>query len=123
MSELVSVLSRHFGGPRKLGDASSDALIADMRDLADDLNRTWWVRASMIIGVFIIELILFVIYHENATVVAGLFAAAGLTIGGAVSAMQTVTQEMARVRMLISVLPSLTPETLEELARKLIEKL
>jgi hypothetical protein len=123
LSDLAQVLQAHFEGPRKLGSGNENALVVDLSRLERDLERTWWVRVAMIAMVFVVELVLFVVYRENTTAVAALFAAAGVTIGGAITAMQGVTQEMTRVRLLLSVVPSLSPETLDELARKLIEKL
>jgi hypothetical protein len=123
LSELKEVLRRNFEGPRKLGAGDEKPLVSDLGRLERDLQRTWWVRIAMIAAVFVVELILFVIYRENTAAVAALFAAAGITIGGAITSVQGVTQEMTRVRLLLSVVPSLSPETLQELARKLIEKL
>jgi hypothetical protein len=91
--------------------------------LARNLKRAYWIRLS--IGVVVFLLLLFLVFRNSgdATVLAVTISATGITVGGTIAALRQVTEEMARVGLLLAVAPELTVEALTELAKTIVTKL
>src|SRR6516162_587755 len=99
MSRLLDTLRPFYRPPEVLGGGPIDrsALRAALLRLAADLRVLFWVRAAMIGTVFLIELVFAVIFFRSPIVLGGIAAGFGLTVAGALTAMQALSREMAEV--------------------------
>ncbi len=100
-----------------------DRLIGLLDDLAGDLRRAYWVRLIIAVCVFVVLAILMFRVASQPALLATVTAGVGITIGGAVAALKQVTDEMARIRLLLAIAPELTLEALTEMARTIVAKL
>ena len=103
MSRLLDTLRPFYRPPEVLGGGPIDrsALRAALLRLAADLRVLFWVRAAMIGTVFLIELVFAVIFFRSPIVLGGIAAGFGLTVAGALTAMQALSREMAEVNLVL----------------------
>jgi hypothetical protein len=91
--------------------------------LAANLKRAYWMR--LLIGTAIFLVLLFLIFANfgDPTVLAAAIAATGVTVGGTIAALKQVTDEMARVGLLLAIAPEVSVEALTEIAKTIAAKL
>lgn len=127
MRTLKKSLSELVPDYTSLGDEGRsidrDRLIRVLDGLASDLVKGYWIR--MAAGAIVLGVLLFLTarYAGDPAVLAGLAGAMGITVAGAIALLKQVTDEMARVRLLLAIAPELTLESLTEIARKLAASL
>jgi hypothetical protein len=125
MSRLLDTLRPFYRPPEVLGGEPIDrsALRAALLRLAADLRVLFWVRAAMIGTVFLIELVLAVIFFRSPIVLGGIAAGFGLTVAGALTAMQALSREMAEVNLLVLLAGEVDAASIEGIVTALIRKL
>ncbi|MBI3514234.1 MAG: hypothetical protein HY060_09255 [Proteobacteria bacterium] len=125
MNRLVETLRPFYMPSKAAGDDPLDraALHGALEHLAAQLRMMLWMRAAMIGVIFIIEIIFGVLYHDMPTVLGAIAAAAGLTIAGAIKAMEGVSREMAETGLLVSLAAELDAKTLSQIVHALIAEL
>jgi hypothetical protein len=100
-----------------------ERLIKLLDGLSSDLTRAYWIRLAVGFAVFVFLLVLTARMANQPTVLASLMVGMGITVGGAIAALKQVTDEMARVRLLLAIAPELTLEALTEIASKIANSL
>lgn len=94
-----------------------DRLSGVLSGLATDLARAYWVRLAAATFLLLALLTLMFWKADSPTAFATISAALGITAAGSVAALKQVTDEMARVRLLLALAPELTREALTEMAQ------
>jgi drug/metabolite transporter (DMT)-like permease len=124
MSPKVRAILRRYATNRGgLGDNFDPlGLTNELRLLSDRLQRIYWMTAIMIIVVYCLLIVVGAIYFREPAVLAGIAAAVGVTVWGAVDRMSRLAREMAETNLLVLVSASLSPESLDRLVQKLLEK-
>jgi hypothetical protein len=100
-----------------------DRLAEVLDGLAANLKRAYWIRLSVGIVVFIVLIFLMFKYADNPTGMAAVLTATGVSIGGVIAALKQVTDEMARVGLLLAIAPEMNLEALTEMAKTVATKL
>jgi len=120
MKTLKSVLADALPDAGLLGGEyglDRKRLIAELASLADDLRRGYWFRvcgvATVVAGIVGIA-----VSMNEIPVLVTAFAAAAVCLFGATTMLKGITDELARVRMLLTIAPELTIEALGEIAEK-----
>ncbi|MGJ4887245.1 hypothetical protein ACQR1Y_03600 [Bradyrhizobium sp. HKCCYLRH3099] len=127
MNTLKTALPNAFPDIRKLsGEGRTidrDRLMLVLDGLARNLKRAYWIRLS--IGALVFALLLFLVFknYGDTRVLTATIAATGVTVGGTITALRQVTEEMARVGLLLAIAPELSVEALTELANTIAAKL
>src|SRR5262245_40960669 len=127
MRTLKSVITTALPDYTTLGDGGRtldrERLIKLLDGLASDLRRAYWIRLAVATAVFVFLLVLTARMANQPTALASLVAGMGITVAGATAALKQVTDEMARVRLLLAIAPELTLEALTEIASKIAASL
>jgi hypothetical protein len=100
-----------------------DRLIAVLDGLARNLRLAYWIRLMIALCVFVALIILTFRVADQPTLLASVIAGAGITIGGTVAALKQVTDEMARIGLLLAMVPEVTLEALTEMAKTIATKI
>jgi hypothetical protein len=100
-----------------------DRLVNVLDGLAANLKRAYWIRLSIGIIIFVVLIFFMFRYANNPSGMAAVVAATGITIGGTIAAIKQVTDEMARVGLLLAIAPEMTLEALTEMAKSIATKL
>ena len=99
-----------------------DRLTDVLDGLARNLRLAYWIRIAIALCVFVILVILMFRVSDQPALLAGIAAGVGITIGGTVAALKQVTDEMARIGLLLAIAPELSVEALTELAKSIATK-
>jgi hypothetical protein len=100
-----------------------DRLIVVLNGLARNLRLAYWIRIIVALCIFVILIVLMFRVADQPTLLASVIAGAGITVGGTVAALKQVTDEMARVGLLLAMVPELTLESLTEMAKTIGTKI
>src|ERR1044071_2755038 len=90
------------GGDRTV---NRDRLIDLLDGLARELKRAYWIRLVIALCVLAVLAVLMFRVADRPALLASVTGGAGITVGGAVAALKQVTDEMARVRLLLAIVP------------------
>lgn len=125
LSRLSDTLRPFYRPPEVLGGEPVDRqeLRAALLRLAADLRGLFWARAAMIGVVFIIEVVIGAVYLGSPIVLSGVAGALGLTVAGAIKAMQSVSHDMAEANLLVLLAGELDVESLGRIVDVLVAKL
>jgi hypothetical protein len=125
LSRLYDTLRPFYRPPDALGGEPADrqALRAALLRLAANLRALFWVRAAMIGIVFIIEIVIGAVYFRSPIVLSAVAGALGVTVAGAIKAMQGVSSDMAEANLLILLVGELDVESIGRIVDALITKL
>jgi hypothetical protein len=99
-----------------------DRLTTVLDGLARNLRIAYWVRLMVALCVFVVLLILMFHIAGQPALFASVIAGTGITIGGTVAALKQVTDEMARIGLLLAMVPEVTVEALTEMAKTIAKK-
>ena len=98
-------------------------LLRQIRGFAD-LRILFWIKAAMIGAVFLIEISARRhLFQVTPIVLSGITAAFGLTVAGAITAMQGLSREMAEVNLLVLLAGEVDVTSLEGIVAALVTKL
>jgi hypothetical protein len=99
-----------------------DRLTMVLDGLARNLRVAYWIRLIVALCVFVVLLILMFRVADQPALFASVIAGTGITIGGTVAALKQVTDEMARISLLLALVPEVTVEALTEIAKTVAKK-
>lgn len=91
--------------------------------LVGDLTRVLYVRLGVVLLVIAVLLTMMVVFYRDPAIFVAMTGGAGLSIGGAIALLKQVTDEMTRTRLLLALVPSLSLESLTEIAQRLSTEL
>ena len=117
MMRLLTVLRRHsvpldaLGGRRTM---DREALRRDLARLQSHLRTLLWSAATMVAIVFVLEVSVAWAHVQNPTVLGGIAAAIGMTVGGAITGMRAIAREMAEVGLIVALAGELTAEQMSQ---------
>jgi hypothetical protein len=122
---LKTVLEQYDAPTELLGSSEIDrkSLQEALKGLLSRLQILFWVAASIIVIVFIVELVAAILNWRDTTVLTGIGGATGLTIAGAGEAIRRITREMTQVSMIVLLAGELDREALAPIVHTLVEKL
>ncbi|MCA1472775.1 hypothetical protein I6F09_33530 [Bradyrhizobium sp. IC3195] len=127
MNTLKATLPDAFPNLRNLSGAGRtidrDRLALVLDGLAANLKRAYWIRLLVGTAIFLVLFIVMIRYSSEPTVLAATVAATGATVGGTIRALKQVTEEMARVGLLLAITPEVSIEALTEIAKTVVAKL
>src|SRR3989442_630054 len=103
MSKLDQILRHHQTVPQALGAGTvdRDKLHRELLDLQIHLRRLSWITAVMIAVVFAFEIVVAVKYLESPVVLSTIAAAMGITVTGAIAAMQRLARQSAQSNLVV----------------------
>src|SRR4051812_45649226 len=113
MSKLKSVLEAALPDVTSLGggcNVDRDRLVDLLRQLTNDLSFAYRLRSGLAGIVLIIILAIIGRYGDQPAILAGAASGMAITLAGALAALQQVIDEMARVKMILSIAAELTLE-------------
>ena len=120
-ARLKSVLDQALPDMTSLGGDSRyvdrDKLVHLLGGLSSELSRAYWQRAAISASVMAVLLIAIWRFSDNPLLLTGATGAIGLALIGALVTLRAVTEDMARVRLLLTVAPDLSLDALTEVAR------
>ena len=120
-ARLKSVLDEALPDMTSLGGDSRyvdrDKLVHLLGGLSSELSRAYWLRMVISAAVMAVLLVAIWRFSDTPLLLAGAAGAIGLALIGALATLQGVSEDMARVRLLLSVAPDLSLEALTEIAR------
>lgn len=121
MNNLQKVLRSQLPDITDLGPGrrpvDRDRLIAALELLTRDLQYAYWLRLAVAVCVLMTLIVLMFRVADEPALLASVTAGTGITLGGVLVALRQVTEEMARVRMLLAIAPEISIEALTEIAR------
>jgi hypothetical protein len=127
MKTLKTELPRAFPAITNLSGEgrtiNRDRLAEVLDGLAANLKRAYWIRLSAGVAVFVVLIFFMFRYADNPTGMAAIITATGVTIGGTMAVLKQVTDEMARVGLLLAIAPEVSLEALTEMAKTIATKL
>jgi hypothetical protein len=97
-----------------------DRLVNLLHKLAGDLGNAFRLRSGVAVITLSVLLAIIWRYGDQPTLLAGAVAGMGITLVGALAAIKQVTDEMAQVEIILSIVPDLTLEALTEVARRIV---
>jgi hypothetical protein len=124
MDRLIETL-RPFHQPADLMGAEPidrAALRTALAELEARLGRLYWIRVAMIGAIFLVEIAIALAYHDDASVLAGVAGALGITVAGAVKAMADVSSDMAETGLVLILAGQLDAETMSHIVRTLVSR-
>lgn len=109
-----------MGGERGI---NRNHLIGELNQLAKDLRFAYFIR--LFIGVVVLIFLLIIMFRvvDHPKLFAIATAGAGISLGGIITALKQVTDEMARTRVLLAITPDISLEALDEVARSIVKKI
>lgn len=123
MTRLKTVLDSVLPELTSLGGGGRyvdrDKLVRLLEILSNELARAYWLRASITFLVVILLLAAVWRYSGDPLLLSVLTGAIAMALAGALAALRAVTEDMARVRLLLTVTPDLSLEALTEVARRI----
>ena len=127
MKTLKEVFSAELPDFTNMGDegrsVNRDRLVHTLDSLVGDLRNAYWIRLVVTIAVLVTLIILIFRFADKPEVLTGLTAIMGVTLAGAIAELKRVTDEMARVRLMLAIAPELSLEALTEIAHKISRSL
>lgn len=127
MNKLRFVLEAALPDVTSLGgdgrNVDRDRLVNLLQSLAADLSRAYWIRTIVALVVLCVLLAVISRFGDQALLLGSAVAGMGITFMGAVVALKQVTDEMARVNLILAITPELSLEALTEIARKIISSI
>lgn len=122
MNRLKRVLEAALPDATSLGggrNVDRDRLVALLRQLLGDLGRAYWLRAGVALMVLVILVATLWRYGDQPALLVGALCGMGLIFVGALFALEQVTDEMARVDMILRLAADLSLEALTEVTRRI----
>ena len=116
VKDLLPDLKALGGGSRNI---DRGRLIKVLGELAGELRMAYWLRIALIALIIGVLVAVSLRFADQQAILSGLYGGVGITFAGAIAALKQVSDEMARVRLLLSIAPELSVETLTEIARHL----
>jgi hypothetical protein len=125
MSRFTDTLREFYRPAGVLGGEPVDRarLRAAISQLAAQLRRLYWIRVVLVAAVFLVEIGAMLMNLDKPAIVGGIAAAFGLTVAGAIRAVQTITNEMAETNLLLVLIPEMDADSLQHLVNTLSVKL
>jgi hypothetical protein len=122
MDALVDTL-RPFHRPADLLGGESvnrTELQAALKVLDARLQRLFWIRVVMIALIFLIEFGFVIAFREEASVLAAVAGAIGITIAGTVKAMAAVNRDMAETGLMVALAGQLDADAITNVVNALV---
>lgn len=127
MSKLKRVLEATLPDVTSLGgggrSVDRDLLVGLLRNLGSDLSFAYWLRSGLACAILLILLVIIGRYGNQPAILGGAATAMAITLVGALAALKQVIDEIARVNMILSIVPKLSLEALTEVTRKVVAAL
>jgi hypothetical protein len=112
--------------PRSLGgegrNIDRSRLVTVLEKLAGELHRAYWARVGLVVLIAILLAALSLRFAATPFILHGLYGGVAITFCGAIVTLKQVSDEMARVRLLLGLAGEVSLESLTEIARRVAEE-
>jgi hypothetical protein len=126
MTNLKSIFKEYYVPPDVLGSGKrlrADELRVQLATHNRHLTALFWLAAAMIIAVFVIGIVIVVYFLNSPQVTTSVFGAMGVSVGGAITFMLRLAQELAWTRLTIILCGQLQNDRIAEIITVLVNKL